>query len=175
MEVESEFFEIHITGDESIHRLAKAYGHKTIAIDLLRPDYSTIRTEHMTSLILKYPFRTEAYDDCKKLVDKIVDRYLADGLKIERVKIESPVYDYYEEESLYIETHFESNDTFYPISRNKKKTVCLATDREYNQYNYWNFKEKHEGKEMELCLYDTNQLEDIDWLKLFEGYDDNSF
>jgi hypothetical protein len=167
-----EVFEIHITGDESIHRLAKKYDHKTIAIDLLRPDYSCIRTEHMTSFILKYPFQTLAYDSCKLLVDNIVRCYEADGLKIARVKIESPFYDYYIEQSLYIESHFTTDGTYYPISRNQKKTACLATDREYDQDLYWDFKQKHEGKELELCLYDTFPREDLDWLMMFEGFDE---
>ena len=167
-----EFFEIHITGDESIHRLAKKYGHKTIAIDLLRPDLSVLRTEHMTSIVLKYPFDTGEYDRCKTLVDHIVCCYEADGLKISRVKIESPFYDYYVDQSIYMESHFESESTYYPVSRNQKKTVLLATDREYDHSGYWDFKEKHDGKELELCLYDTNPREDIDWLGLFEGYDD---
>jgi len=167
-----EVFEIHITGDESIHRLAKKYDHKTIAIDLLRPDRSCIRTEHMTSLILKYPFQQFAYSECKKLVDHIVCCYEADGLKIFRVKIESPFYGHYVEQSLYMESHFESESTYYPISRNQKKTVFLATDREYDQVSYLDFKKKHENKEeLELCLYDTNPREDVeDWLELFEGY-----
>lgn len=167
-----ETFEVHITGDKSIHEIAKKYNHKTIAIDLLRPDLSVIRTEHMTSLILKFPFTTGEYDQCKKLVDHIVCCYESDGLKISRIKIESPFYDCYVDQSVYMESHFESDSTYYPVSRNQKKTILLATDREYDQDEYWDFKQRYEGKELELCLYDTNPREDVDWLELYEGYND---
>jgi hypothetical protein len=165
-----EIFEIHITGDESIHRIAKKYDHKTIAIDLLRPDRSFIRTEHMTSLVLNYPFPRESYKECKSLVDQIVLSYESDGLKITRVKIECPFYEHYVNQSLYIESHFETESTHYPISRNQKKTVCLATDREYDKDEYFMFKKQHEGKELELCLYDTFPKEDIDWMCLFDSF-----
>lgn len=170
-----EIFEVHITGDSSIHTVAKKYKHKTIAIDLLRPDKTCLRTEHMTSIILKYPCRTEAYKDCLNLVEEIAQSYERDGVEIARVKIESPIYDYYVDDSLYVESHFPTDQTFYPISRNQKKTLYLATDREYKLHRYDNFMDIHEGKDLELCLYDTNPTEDLDWLKLFDGYNHDSF
>jgi hypothetical protein len=166
-----EVFEIHITGDETIHKIARKYDHKTIAIDLLRPDLSKIRTEHMTSLVIKY-FQEDSYEECKFLVDQIVENYEKDGVQIHRVKIECPFYDHYVSSSLYIESHFESDGIYYPISRNQSKTVLLATDREYDKDGYWDFKDKHEDKELELCLYDTSPREDVDWLEMFEGYNE---
>lgn len=160
-----ETFEIHITGSQCIHDIGGRYKHKTIAIDLLKPDRSVLRTEHMTSFVRKFSH----YDQCKSYVDKIYRMYVLDGLTVHRVKIESPVYEHYIDSSLYIESHFESDQVDYPISRNQKKTVCLATDREYDIKRYDEFIEKHRDHDLELCLFDTNPREDYDWLELWVG------
>jgi hypothetical protein len=36
------WFEIHMTADENIHEMAKKFDHKTIRVELLRPDMSAI-------------------------------------------------------------------------------------------------------------------------------------
>lgn len=164
-----EVFEVHITGNDLIHEVAAKRDEKTIAVDLLRPDKTVIRTEHMTSLIFKLP-QTNSYEKCKEIVDEIVKDYTQSGVEIFRVKIESPFYDYYINKSIYVESHFETDDTRYPISRNQKKTTFLATDREYNMNKYEEFVERHVGNDLELCLYDTFPTEDLDWLGLFNGY-----
>ena len=166
-----EVFEIHITGDESIHSVAGKYNHKTIAIDLLRPNLTCLRVEHMTSLIFKYQ-NENAYEECKKTVDEIVGLYKKDGVQISRVKIECPYIDHchYKDQSMYIESHFKTEDNHYPVSRNQKKTTLLATDREYDLDKYQEFVELHHGRELELCLHDTNPTEDIeDWMWLFDS------
>lgn len=162
-----EVFEVHITGDESIHEVAKRDDYKTIAIDLLRPDKTVIRTEHMTSLIFKYPYQTGAYPQCKHLVDQITRKFKEAGVKIIRVKIECPFYDHYVDDSLYMESHFITEEVDLPVSRNQRKTTLLATDRTYTQRDYWQFKEKYEGKEVELCLHDTFPDEDKDWFDCY--------
>ena len=158
-----------MTGDQSIHKVSKKHRHKAIAIDLLKPDKTILRTEHMTSIIIRYPYRG-AYDECKDMVDQIVASYARDGVKIIRVKIESPVYEHYIKKSIYIESHFETTKSYFPISKNQAKNTLLATDREYNKNLYNRFLEIHEKHDLELCLYDTFPTEDLDWLEMFEGY-----
>lgn len=164
-----EVFEVHITGDESIHEVAKRHDYKTIAVDLLRPDKSVIRTEHMTSLIFKYPFENMSFERCKALVYDIVRKFEDAGVKIIRVKIECPFYDHYRKQSLYMESHFITEETTHPLSRNRRKTTLLGTDRTYNRNEYVRFKNKYEGKEVELCLHDTFPDEDKDWFDCYQS------
>lgn len=158
-----EIFEVHITGDESIVTVAPV---KTIAVDLLLPDQSHLRTEYMTSQVYKFP----SYQECKQHVDLLVSQLIALGVQIKRVKIESPIYDHYIKDSLYIESHFPATDWDYPVSRNLRKTAKLATDRDYNQDKYKEFQEKHAGRELELCLYDKSLQEDLDWLSVYKTW-----
>lgn len=51
----------------------------------------------------------------------------------------------------------------------KQANTCKSTDCNLHEL-YDEFRYKHENKELELCLYDTNPVEDMDWLELFEGY-----
>lgn len=158
-----EVFEVHITGDESIHKAAKELNQKTIAIDLLRPDKSVLRAEHMTSLILKH----ESYKKCKAHVDEIVKQYESRRVPIIRVKIECPYYLHYRADSLYIESHFVSDEMFFPTSRNQRKAALLATDRQYGLERYQAFLEQNKSHELELCLYDSFVSEDLDWFQLY--------
>lgn len=159
-----EVFEVHITGDESIHEVGKKNGYKTIAIELLRPDGSVIRVEHMTSMVVKF----ENYAKCKSYVDNVVAFLKEAGVKLWRVKIESPYYEHYRDQSLYMESHFESAEFKFPTSRNMKKTeVYLATDREWNPAEFDRFRERYVGCDVELALYDTMPTEDADWLGLY--------
>lgn len=160
-----EVFEIHITGDESILNKALALGLKTISVELLRPDKSVIRTEHMTSAIKKF----QNYSYCKEYVDGVVDELNRDGVKIIRVKIESPFYRHYKDQSLYMEAHFVTSNSKYALSRNIRKTEFLGTEREYLHDCYEAFVERHSGKDIEICLHDTNVNEDKDWLRMYGG------
>lgn len=160
----NEVFEVHITGDKRIFAEAAQLGIKTISICLLRPDRSYLRSEFMTSQI----FRFENYDACKVHVDKLVSALKQAGVKILRVKIESPYYEHYREQSLYMESHFEATDNQFPISKNARKDTYLATDRVYEHGGYDAFREKHkDSKELELCLYDSDVNEDADWFDLY--------
>ena len=161
-----EIFEVHITGDESIIASATSLGVKTISVDLLKPDQTSLRTEHMTSQVYKFP----TYLECKQHVDKLVEQLTGLGVSIQRVKIESPIYDHYIKDSLYVESHFPATDWSYPVSRNVRKTELLATDREYNQAGYDSFRELHKGRDLELCLYDNNPQEDMDWLMIYTAW-----
>lgn len=153
-----ELFEIHLTGNRSIIERCKPLQLKTIMVDLFDRNKQYMRTEYMTSIAKKF----ENYAVCKSYVDVLVD-YLQDS-EICRVKIECPYYDHYVNQSIYIETHFKSDDASLPLSRNKNKDYFLATDREYAQQNYSKFRDKYYGKELELCLFDSFPEEDKDWL-----------
>lgn len=159
-------FEIHVTGDESIHEIAKLRSHKTIVIDLLRPDGSVMRTEHMTSIAAKFL----TVIGCHLFVSDLVCYLEANGVNIFRVKIESPYYEEYKPIGLYMESHFEAEDFVFPTSKNKNKTTLLATDRQYKQDQYDAFRKQYKGKEVELCLYDTNIVEDADWFDLYKKH-----
>ena len=162
-----EIFEVHITSGHRIHQVGCMHGHKTIAIDLLQPNGKFLREENMTSIIMKYDDDNN-FQKCKKDVLAIAKLYESVGLKLNRVKIESPLYERYVEQSLYMESHFPATNFDLPISRNQKKLTFLATDRTHNHSDYDAFAKKYEGKELELCLYDTNMYEDKDWLGLWD-------
>jgi hypothetical protein len=157
-----EVFEVHITGDERIHEAAKKYGLKTIAVELLRPDGTVLRTEHMTSQVMRFP----SYDECIQKVLDIRDE-LARWCAIWRVKVECPVYDHYLDRSLYLESHFETKNNLFPISRNKNKVTWMGTDRTYDHTEYETFQTRWHGEILELALYDSNIQEDWDWLDLW--------
>lgn len=159
-----EVFEVHITGDEKIHEAAKELGLKTIAIDLLRPDNTVLRTEHMTSHV----YRCRDYMDCLRQVT-LASHQLGDaGVKVRRVKIESPYYDHYRHQSLYMESHFEVTSFFCPTSKNQKKDTLLGTDRVSDKGLYDEFREHYKDKEVELCLYDSDPAEDKDWFDCYK-------
>lgn len=147
-----EIFEIHITSDAKILDLKE---YKTIAVDLLKPDFSLLRTEYMTSEVMKFI----NYDKCLETVLEIADKLE----NVIRIKIECPYYPHYKEQSLYMESHFKTTEANYPISRNQKKTTFLGTDRTYSQAEYDGFRKKWAGVDLELCLYDNNYQEDADW------------
>lgn len=155
-------FEIHITGDERIVQAANQRDIKNITIHLLKPNKEVLRTEFMTSFIVK----KENYQECKEYVVELA-RELSQHSDIIRVKIESPIYDEYVKDSLYIESHFEAKDDRFPMSRNIRKETILATDRAYD--NYDEFIKNNKGRDLELCLYDTFVQEDADWFSLYEG------
>lgn len=152
-----EIFEIHITADKSI--LNNELGLKSIAIDLLKPDGTTLRTEYMTSQVARF----SNYILCKEYVDDIV-RLIPNVI---RVKIECPYYNHYIDQSCYVESHFLSDDFKFPTSRNQRKTELLATDRTYDKSEYQMFTEKYKDVIIELCLFDSYHTEDKDWFNYY--------
>lgn len=161
-----ENFEVHITGSPLVHTVAKRWGHKTIAIDLVGRDRNVMRAEHMTSIILQ----AEDLYECAKEVKAIADRYRAEGVDIYRVKIESPPYPHYVPIALYAEAHYKTEDCILPISRSQHKSYYICTDRLYQFYSdFEEWKDWHCSKqhEVELCLMDTFPQEDADWFTAF--------
>lgn len=161
-----EIFEIHITGDDDIHRLARYYGIKTIEVELLKPNGRVLRTEHMTSYVAEY----NNLWDCAHSIAEL-KKWLGN---VKRIKVECPAtlaYQKYEEDSLYLEAHFNMMGivAIYPASRNKKKTEIIGTDRVFGRKNYPAFKEKWKDQQLELCLYDTFIKEDQDWFSTWEA------
>ncbi len=162
----SKVFEIHITGDESIIKACEKLGLRTIVIDLLKPDKSVLRTEYMTSLII-HMAPGKGYEGCRAFVSKICGELEKLDVKILRVKIESPYYKEYEDQSLYMESHYVTEDAKHPISRSRHKDTFLATERTYDKSEYQMFRQRHKGREVELCLMDTFVTEDKDWFDLY--------
>jgi len=157
-----EVFEVHITGDKDILNVDLKI--KTISVELLSPYKEVIRTEYMTSIVMKCVNVEEA----KNRVGNLVLSLHASGITIVRVKIECPFYKHYVDQSLYMESHFVSDEFKLPTSRNVKKSTFLATDRTYNKSDYEEFAEKYKEAEVELCVYDTDVEEDKDWMKIYQ-------
>ncbi len=158
--VDMKIFEIHITGQPSIIKELDSLGIKSIIVELLWPDHSLLRTEYMSSFVEKF----HTYEDCKVYVDALVLRLKS---PIIRVKIESPYYEDYAQQSLYMESHFTPFNNVYPISRNKKSGKLMATDRTYIKSDYAWFLKKWKNEDVELCLFDSFVQEDRDWFNLY--------
>jgi hypothetical protein len=173
-------FEIHITADESIHKTAKPLGLKTIAVDLLTPILSIMRTEHMTSHVQQF----ENEIDCGRFVIQTAKKLEDAGSKLIRIKIECPYIESMVEKSIYLESHWHTPQPTgfplstniterpkYPLSRSQHKpNVILATARTYDKAEYEGFREQNWGSRqvVELALYDTFIEEDFDWFQLYE-------
>ena len=157
----AELFEIHITGDSTIHDTGELFGDKTIQVALLRPDHSIIRVEHMTSIRVHY----RSYAECLSWVG----HYQNDYRGFTRFKIECPAsYAHYLRDALYVESHFPAEDLNSPISRNVRSGKLLGTNRECDPEKFEEFlKDQPEGSEKEICLFDTNIGQDQDWLELW--------
>lgn len=154
-------FEIHITGEEGIIEELTSMKLKNITVELLRPDNSTLRTEFMSSIVRKF----NNYSECAFYVQNLTNNLKS---KIIRVKIESPFYDEFVDQSLYMESHFAPFNSTYPLSRNKASGKLMATDREYDKEKYNQFKEVWKDNELELCLFDSFVKEDSDWFELYK-------
>ena len=155
-------FEVHITGDESIHAVAAAKQHKTITLELVRPNYSLIRLDHMTSLIISATDLSSALTQLKE----IEKHYIDGGVDIKRVKMECPLtaeYKDYVRDAIYAECHFEATNSKLPTSRNIKKSEFSATDRCYNNACFLEFYFEYSEQDIELCVLDTNPTWDKDW------------
>lgn len=153
-----ETFEIHITGTEDIIEKAGELQVKSIIVDLLKPDKSILRSEFMTSHIVKFNNYTDCYNYTIDLAHKLGE--------IIRIKIESPYYDQYLDKCLYLESHFLSSEMLYPTSKNRIKDKLLATSRVYRKDQYTKFISRH--NEIEMCLFDNFVEEDSDWFALYD-------
>lgn len=163
-----ETFEIHITGSDKIHSVGAKLNVKTIAIDLLKPDLSVLRTEHMTSFVQKH----DNFYICYDVVEELVAKFKKQKVDIYRVKIECPYIPRYSGVACYIESHFVTKDVKYPVSRNQNKKDMLATVRLYGSPDkyfeeYSEFANKWKKEVVELCLHDTFANEDLDWFELW--------
>jgi hypothetical protein len=155
-----ETFEIHITGCKLINEQLDRLGIKNIIVDLLKPNYSILRTEFMSSFISKH----NNLEECKRYVNTILTNL---SCEIIRVKIETPYYEHYKDQCLYLESHFKPFNLIYPISRNIISFKDLATDRTYDKTQYEAFRKKWKSEDIEMCLFDTFIEEDKDWFNLY--------
>lgn len=155
-----EIFEIHITGSHEINQELDSLGIKNIIVDLLTPEQKLMRTEYMSSFVIK---RT-SYNDCKTYVDDLVGNLKSNVI---RVKIESPYYEHYKDKSLYLESHFKPFNNRFPISMNQRSKKLLATARTYKKDQYNDFKERWKNEDVEMCLFDSFIAEDKDWFDLY--------
>jgi hypothetical protein len=162
-----EVFEIHITGkDDKILKFLEERNLKGISVGLLEPNGEMMRTEHMSSIQMKF----QNYWKCYDWVDSMKWLMRDKEIDILRIKIECPAfYEHYIDESLYVESHWrlEKIEGSDPISINLKSNKLLATRRTYNQDEYPIFIKEEKGKEVELCLYDSFVEEDFDWFTLY--------
>ncbi len=157
-----ETFEIHITGDDKIHEAAGEWGLKTIQVELFRPDGTSLRIEHMTSIVKKFDF----YEAALRWTINAVGR-LKENCEITRVKIESPPYPHYLFLAKYAEVHFKDNSFKYPTSKQPSKNYYLATERVNMKFYDW-LRSKWPNEQLEICLFDDNMAEDMDWLELWQ-------
>lgn len=164
-------FEIHITGSMNIHEVCKTLGVKTIAVELLKPNGKTLYVEDMTSFI----FRGSEIDMYERVL-LLVSDLSRNNVSISRIKVETPYVgcEHLASKSKYMETHFKCGELdgpdeqfVLPTSRNIKKTTFLATDRTYDQSNYFEFYQKYKNDELELCIFDSNVEQDREWFELY--------
>lgn len=162
-------FEIHITVNDNVaqfHNVCEfILGIKTIQIESLDRFSNPVDVQHMTSIIKNFTDKQTAIDfatDLSKLLNKL-------DFNVIRTKVESPIYDEYLYDALYVESHFESNQFIFPTSRNVKKSTLLATHREYdiNAYQYFIDFHSKRNHELELCLYDSNINLDTEWFNCY--------
>lgn len=156
-----EVFEIHITGSHGINNELDSLGIKNIIVELLTPELKLMRTEYMSSFVIKKGSLLE----CKAFVDDLVNKLKS---QIIRVKIESPFYEHYIDNALYLESHFKPFNDAFPISRNARSKKLMATARTYEKTHYEAFKKEWENEDVEMCLVDTFVNEDKDWFDLYQ-------
>lgn len=161
-------FEIHITGSENIHEACVPRTLKTIKIELLRKNYSVIRVDHMTSIHINQP----SFGDAVEYVCELEEYLVSNNVDIFRTKIECPLLPEYSElieDSIYVESHFLTNNSLCPVSKNVGSTKFLSTKREYDRRKYLEFYFNHldTNADVELCIYDSNVDWDMDWLNLW--------
>lgn len=162
-------FEIHITCEDPLFVEDVTISLRKIAVDLLRPDLTKLRTEYMTSHREEF----DSFVKCKDAVDSYVER-IKNDYEVIRVKIECPFHKELINQSLYIESHFDINQTIrldenvFPLSRSRHKTEIMGTSRQYNKpyFHYFYDRWKPFGI-VELCLFDSFVYEDLDWFDLY--------
>jgi hypothetical protein len=155
-------FEVHITGEPSIIEEFDKLGIKSIKVELISPENKVMQVEHMSSFVVNY--------------DNIIDFsfYLQDLIytiksKIIRIKVEIPGFHReFDQQALYIESHFNPINSIYPISQNLNSGKLLGTAREVNKDKFNLFRSIWRDKEIELCIYDTNINFDLEWFKSYK-------
>lgn len=169
-------FEIHITGNKRILEVGKLLGVKTISIDLLRPDFSVLTTEYMTSIEYKCCDFKEAY----AYTTELNRQFWVNFVDVQRVKIECPPYEEYFPKSLYLETHYydggQNPESPLSINQNRYKLglpieeSLLSTERTYDKSKYKEFMKNKTGNHQifEIALLDTNVGLDSKWFSLYE-------
>lgn len=150
-------FEIHITGDENIHKLKDI---KTITVEDLSPNGDIININHMTSHVIKKDSIIKAINIACDLATDI-----SKFSQLKRLKVESPYYPEFYYLSLYLESHINRDIFKLPTSRNKNK--LMATDRIYRKDEYKKFREVHSEDEIEMCLIDNGIDQDQKWMSLY--------
>lgn len=178
-------FEVHITGGESILKGCASLGIKAISVDLLRPDRSVIRAEHMTSHVIKIDTSAIGAPAWASLEEAELAINFADSLAarlatysaVVRTKVECPVSENLLHIAKYVECHFSESLELYglcfadypiPLARNQRKQYAVATAREYDRTKFSQFIndcKQLPKAEVELCVYDTFVEEDADWFK----------
>jgi PTH2 family peptidyl-tRNA hydrolase len=162
-----ELFEVHVTGDESIHSAASTLDVKTITIESLDRNGRVVKVDHMTS----HKVTAMDYFACKTAVDSLCSKLTAAGVDVQRVKIESPAYRHYYPTALYVETHFAINDDVapfeHPCSKSPNKSDHLGTIREWDKLKFEAFCINHYPNVIELCLYDTHPGADDLWFSSY--------
>lgn len=161
-------FELHITGTNSgIIDEFEAMGIKTLHAEFMRPDGTKLGDEFMCS----YRLDLSTLEECKIYAQTIIDRLVS---KVVRVKIEVPFNVEMIKDALYIECHFKTTSNMYPYVRNSKSFKFVSTSRSHDKETMYNFAKNNkvihkDGVELELCLYDTNEAHDKEWMNLFEN------
>jgi hypothetical protein len=161
-------YEIHITGEPSIIDELSKLNIKNITVELYAPNGIILRKEYMSSFVEKF----STYRECVDFVNTLLQSLTS---KVIRAKIETP----YDEKLLpfcyYVETHYPFTGCYdYPVSRNVESEKMMCTERSYmwgssgstvpEAVSKW----KSEGKEIEMCLYDSFMDEDSDWFDLYK-------
>lgn len=167
-------YEFHITGTPDIVESAKLLCIKTIVIDSLKKDGSYIKTEYITSHIEEFTDDEEAIDYLNGLTHSLLtnmiywkwaNKKFDYSSRIFRCKVERQYFP--GNKGLYIESHWKDDSFVYPTSKNQAKESLLATDRVWLPEKYPEFIKKHEGKELELCIFDSNPDLDSDWFTYY--------
>lgn len=164
-----EKFEIHITGSENILEELSKLQIKSIEIDLLKPDKSVLRRQHMSSTVQEF----KNLSDATKWTESLSAMLETKGVQIIRKKIESPIYEHYLSTALYMETHWRTSGWGSQVlSEIVHSGKMIATDRLYRIRDtelIKAFLKRHSLRQIELCLYDTFISEDYDWFNLYRA------
>ncbi len=159
--------EIHITGDEKLLDYCQRFNIKCLTIENLGPGSQVLSREYITSINKKFEFIMDAR---YYLVGVCRDMELY-GIKVARVKIETP---FYPETSyanaIYLECHYSGfcvNHNFYhPQSRKiPDNQPYMKTARCYDKSKFEEFVTAWKGvADIEACVFDSSPvLHDKKW------------